>query len=349
MSTRPLPRLVAHADWSKDPKKRWLAIGNLVGSVYHLSAPNHAGDTASLLLRLSRQAVGSLIVGFDFPIGLPNAFAASAQISGFKDILPQLGTEKWATFYKVSNCRADISVTRPFYPYRPGGTSQAHLTKALGMRHIHDLLRICERRTATRGDACVLFWTLGPKQVGRGAIVGWREVLAPALKDSNLDVAVWPFDGTLDQLLRNRQCIVVETYPAEACLHLGMTPPGRAWSKRDQKDRTKQGCHLFKWAESRGVIIETDLEDKILDGFGTTVAGEDPFDAVLGLMSMIEVLLDRRSDGVPSIGHIRDIEGWIFGQAYEPDNLQDIAGPPVWGASKTSHANIESVGSRIGR
>lgn len=349
MSTRPLPRLVAHADWSEDPKKRWLAIGSLAGSSYHLSAPKLVGDATSLLLQLSQRAVGSLIVGFDFPIGLPHAFAASVQIFGFKDILPQLGTGKWATFYEVANCRADISVTRPFYPYRPGGASQAHLTKALGVRHIHDLLRICERRTATRGDACVLFWTLGPKQVGRAAIVGWREVLAPALKDSNLDVAVWPFDGTLDQLLRNRQCIVVETYPAEACLHLGMTPPGRAWSKRNQKHRREQGCHLFKWAESRGVPIETDLEDQIRDGFGTAEAGEDAFDAVLGLMSMIEVLLDHRSDGVPSIGHIHDIEGWIFGQAYEPANQQNAADPPVRGASKRSRANSESAGSRAGR
>jgi len=59
---------------------------------------------------------------------------------------------------------------------------------------------------------------------------------------------------------------------------------------------------------------------RIRDGFGTAEAGEDAFDAVLGLMSMIEVLLDHRSDGVPSIGNIRDIEGWIFGQAYEPAN-----------------------------
>ena len=50
----------------------------------------------------------------------------------------------------------------------------------------------------------------------------------------------WPrvhlriLDGDLEELLRRDSCVVVETYPAEACLHLGMKPPGSAWSKRRQ-------------------------------------------------------------------------------------------------------------------
>jgi len=264
MSTRPLPRLVAHADWSKDPKKRWLAIGSLAGTSYRLSAPQRVGDVPSLLRRLNERAGGgTLVVGFDFPIGLPSIFAKYAQITRFLDILPLMGSGNWAGFYDIATSPAEISFHRPFYPYCPGGKLQVHLTSALGVSSIRDLLRLCERSTANRVDACALFWTLGAKQVGRAAICGWRDMLAPALLDSGLDVAIWPFDGSLTELLQNRRCIVVETYPAEACLHLGMTPPGRTWNKRNQKHRKEQGCHLFKWAESRGVPIETDLEYQI--------------------------------------------------------------------------------------
>jgi hypothetical protein len=42
------------------------------------------------------------------------------------------------------------------------------------------LRRQCERATPTRRAACPLFWTLGSNQVGKAAISGWQEVIAPA-------------------------------------------------------------------------------------------------------------------------------------------------------------------------
>src|SRR5690606_36678987 len=75
---------------------------------------------------------------------------------------------------------------------RPGGTSQRHLIDGLGVESMTDLLRVCERRNGTRGAASPLFWTLGGKQVGKAAILGWKEVLAPALRDPELDVKLWP-------------------------------------------------------------------------------------------------------------------------------------------------------------
>src|SRR5579871_2953882 len=58
----------------------------------------------------------------------------------------------------------------------------------------------CEWRTATRGDACVLFWTLGGNQVGRAAIIGWQDVLAPAMRAMTPPLFLWPFHGTLADL-----------------------------------------------------------------------------------------------------------------------------------------------------
>src|SRR5215469_1950241 len=71
------------------------------------------------------------------------------------------------------------------------------------------------RKTANGSQAaCPLFWTLGASQVGKGAIVGWREVLAPALRDDEA-VLLWMFDGRLCELLRPGTIVIAETYPTE--------------------------------------------------------------------------------------------------------------------------------------
>src|SRR5437773_11362000 len=55
------------------------------------------------------------------------------------------------------------------------------------------LLRACDYSTADRYKACEIFWTLGANQVGKAAIAGWRDLLAPAVRDKA--IAIWPFDG----------------------------------------------------------------------------------------------------------------------------------------------------------
>jgi hypothetical protein len=137
-------------------------------------------------------------------------------------------------------------------------------------------------------------------------------------------VAVWPFHGRLDDLLKDRQYVIVETYPAEACLHLGLMPPGRGWSKRRPADRQSLGKVLLKCADRRSLLFTKKLEAEILGGFGPKESGEDPFDAVLGLMSMTEVLLGDRPEGAPITPAIREIEGWILGMP-----LRSLAGYPT--------------------
>ncbi len=316
MATRRLPTLVAHADWGSKPIKRWMAVARLTGNTYELDTPELVGDVPSLLTRLDKRVTdgGPFVIGFDFPIGVPVSYARCSDIARFVDELPKFGSGRWSQFYELAISPAQISPHRPFYPSRPGGTSQQALALALGMRDIQHLLRVCEHGDAHRGDAAVLFWTLGPKQVGRAAIIGWRDVIAPSLRQKDYRVAVWPFDGEFDLLLQQSRCVIVETYPAEACLHLGLAPPGRGWSKRCQADRRGQGDGLLLWARKRGVTLSERLRTMICDGFGAGESAEDPFDAVLGLMSMIEVLLGHRSPGRHPESAIREVEGWIFGQ-----------------------------------
>lgn len=194
-------------------------------------SPFESFEPGTLLQRLRDRAGGdTTAVGFDFPIGVPAAYARRAGIEDLLNLLPRLGQGRWADFYAVASTPEDIDLTRPFYPMRPGGTKQKHLTDALGVDGMEELLRRCDRANDTRGAASPIFWTLGGKQVGKAAILGWREILGPALRDEELDVSIWPFD------------------------------------------------------------------------------------AMLGLLSMVEVALGYRSAGAPETEEVRRVEGWILGQ-----------------------------------
>lgn len=299
-------------------------MAQLSNGTYDLAAPEPVGDTATLLSRLRRRAQGmQVIVGFDFPIGVPLAYAERAGISSFVAALPQFGHGRWSEFYDPAEAQSEIAPERPFYPRVPGGTSQRDLVQGLGVKSMDDLYRACEV-SQERPKACSLFWTLGAAQVGRAAISGWREVLVPALEQSAIRVAVWPFHGDLDAVLRDSDCVLAETYPAEACLHIGLRMGG--WSKRRQSDRQLQGDGLLMWAAGRHEVhISPGLELAIRDGFSAHPTGEDQFDAVVGLMSMLEVVTGHRSDGAPGSSASPEVEGWILGQQANTSAFESVA------------------------
>ena len=77
-------------------------------------------------------------------------------------------------------------------------------------------------------------------------------------------------------------------------LHIGLTPPGRGWSKRSQSDRKRISNKLFEWVRKRNVSLSPNLENEIRSGFGDSKDGEDRFDSVIGLFSMLETVLGYR-------------------------------------------------------
>jgi SAM-dependent methyltransferase len=151
---------------------------------------------------------------------------------------------------------------------------------------------------------------MGPKQVGKAAISGWRDLLVPVLSSHDPSVAVWPFDGELHELLRSGGVTVVETYPAEFYRHLGL----ELGSKRNQKDRRTNAPLLLEWAEKLETEPTSEMRAIVRDGFGPSPDGEDPFDATVGLLGMLNVVLGDRPSGEPSDAVIRKIEGWMLGQ-----------------------------------
>jgi hypothetical protein len=223
-----------------------------------------------------------------------------------------LGTPPWETFIDVARSKADISLHRPFYPHAAGGTRRRHLVDALGLASEDDLYRRCDVATGRR--ACPLFWTLGSNQVGKGALTGWREVVMPARTKGS--VSLWPFDGTLAELLGKRQAVIVETYPGDVYSYVGATLPATSdgRGKRVQASRAQSAPGVLAWTRKAGVDLTSMLEAEIRNGFGADDDGEDRFDATVGVLGMLAVLLGLRAENLPIEATVRQVEGWILGR-----------------------------------
>jgi hypothetical protein len=261
-----------------------------------------------------------MLLGFDFPIGLPMRYAQRVQTSQFMDILALFGSGSWKDFYQPAMSEQEIDLHRPFYPMLPGGARRSRLAEGLQIP-FDDLYRQCDRARPNRRAACPLFWTLGGQQVGKAAIAGWREILQPALDDPLTKPLIWPFAGWLKDLLQPGILVVAETYPAEFYRHLGIEfshpMKGRKSGKRSQSDRAANANRLLEYSSKWNIHLEAALVELIQDGFGRKASGEDPFDAVVGLWGMIEALDHWGADYEPQEAAVRQIEGWIFGMPAE--------------------------------
>jgi hypothetical protein len=251
-------------------------------------------------------------VGFDFPIGLPAAYARRAGIEHFATALSGFGKGRWRDFYNVALNPEQIALTRPFYPDRPGGRSRRQLLDGLGLQTWDSVHRRCDRSTPSRLAACPMFWTLGGNQVGKAAIVGWRDLLTPARRDG-VDLAIWPFDGALGDLIHGHRFVVAETYPGEVYGHLGLSLRGRG-GKRSQAARSANASLLLEWAKRANLALAPALRAEITAGFGSRPGADDRFDAVIGLFGLINVIGGARPSGEPDDPVARQIEGWILGQ-----------------------------------
>lgn len=304
------PAVIAHCDWSIEARKRWMAVALQRGDRYHVTAPESVGSTADLIDRLRTRAVaaGPLLLGFDFPIGLPAAYGARTGLACFRQFLDVAGEGKWADWFRVATIPREIAVTRPFYPARPGGTLRSHLFEGLGLQAA-DLLRECERPAPGRATPAMLFWTLGGNQVGKAAITGWREIIQP----NRHRIGLWPFDGPLSRVLAENKTVIVETYPGDAYGQIGIAR-APVWSKRRQEGRRSVCGFLQRWIESHASVDAVALLPCLADGFGADAAGEDRFDCAIGLLSMIDVVLGARGEGAPLEAPVTTWEGWILGR-----------------------------------
>lgn len=308
--------LAAHADWSSDPRKCWIAVARRdAEGRWTAKAPVPVGPPDSLAARLIATAAGgAAVLGLDVPLGLPRLYAARhAGATGFPAFLRTLADRP--SFFTVATTLEDVTPDRPFYPTRGArGMTRAAHAAALGLPDPSCLGRRCDLRTATRPAGAPLFWTLGANQAGKAAIHAWRDMLLPALAEGEA-IRLWPFEGTLAELAQPGALVLAETYPAECYRHIGVRLAG---SKRRRSARLAAGAALIAWARDAGVTIAPDLAAAIADGFGADAAGEDRFDCVCGLFGVLNVLLGRRAEAYPDDPALRRWEGWVLGQTDQP-------------------------------
>lgn len=250
--------------------------------------------------------------GFDFPIGLPESYGISTGLSGFREVLTSAGRlSGWERFFDVADVPGDIQLSRPFYPRSSKkGVSRASLWGALGVSSFEDLLRECERGGPGRREACSIFWTLGGNQVGRAAAAGWQEIVRPALEQG---ARLWPFDGTLPALSQTNGLVLAETYPADAYAVVG-APFSSRESKTSQTHRASKAEAILAWAKVKAVDLSA-VEPVLTDGFGVSKSGEDPFDALLGLLAMIAVVDGDLQEATATLKSEKARwEGWILGR-----------------------------------
>jgi hypothetical protein len=298
-----------HADWSTTASKRWVSEANWLEGRWRVSAPRLVGHTDDFVALLTNTDVSTL-AGFDFPIGLPIAYASQTDFRNFSAAIDAFGAGAWEDFYRVGDIPTEVSISRPFYPrVSSANAKQILLLNALNVHTIDELLRQCDRATPLRRAACSMFWTLGGNQVGKAAISGWREVVQPARRAGSL---LWPFDGRLAELQTRCNTVICETYPAEAYRHIGVAFES-AESKTRQIDRRRASSKLLNHCEESQIVMLPEMLTTLKDGFGSLSDGEDRFDATIGLFGMIEVVEGRRQEGGED-PTAKIWEGWILGQ-----------------------------------
>jgi hypothetical protein len=307
--------LAVHADWSVDPRKRWLTRARRHAGGWRVAAAEPVGDLATLLPRLLAGAAGGAVaLGVDLPLGLPRAYARRhVADADFPAFLRSLAARP--EFFEVCGSLAEVLPDRPFYPARglAGMTRAAHAA-ALGLGGAAGLSRACDRATAERPAGAPLFWTLGANQTGKAAITAWRDLLLPALRLPEPPL-LWPFEGDLLPLLARGRIVMAETYPAEALRHLLLRMNG---SKRRQADRAALARPLHAAMARLAAEPDAALLAALQDGFGADAAGEDRFDSLLGVLCVLNVLAGNRPDGVPDDPWLRRWEGWVLGQTALP-------------------------------
>jgi hypothetical protein len=120
-----------HADWSVAPAKRWMAIAERGPAGWTVAAPEPVGATTALLTNAFSAAANGqrVLVGFDFPIGVPAAYGVQTGYKTFRNLLLAAGEGTSTRFFDVAVPRRYLAwpavlssgIEKGRYPSRTGG------------------------------------------------------------------------------------------------------------------------------------------------------------------------------------------------------------------------------------
>jgi hypothetical protein len=251
------------------------------------------------------------------PIGFVDAWYDGANVKDFKSLLGLLDTDDWQDFFEICQTPDEIRHIRPFYPQSSGtkgSVTRHHLINALGVADFNALHRACEFATDKRNAACPSFWTLGANQVGKGMLHGLKNLIIPGYVEG---FNIWPFTGDLAASSRTHGVTLIETYPGE--IYGWLAEPSEL-TKSNQDSRKKYLQKLLDAAHAKGIEISPAVWADIADGFGADHGKDDAFDALIGVLGLIEIAEGRRPEHLPLTPSVLEREGWIVG--LDPNDIK---------------------------
>jgi hypothetical protein len=99
--------MLVHADWSTNARKKWMTSAERIPQGWLITAPRlvpSASDFMDQWLFSDR----TVLVGFDFPIGVPAAFGRRTGFDHFPEALTKFGIGEWASFFVIADRPEDI-------------------------------------------------------------------------------------------------------------------------------------------------------------------------------------------------------------------------------------------------
>ena len=299
--------LAAHADWSIDPRKRWVAVARRAAAGWVLASAASGRRRADFLARLRAEA--GWRAGGARRRSAARACRAPTRRSGAEaDFLQFLqAARNWPDFFRVCATLEELAPDRPFYPARGiAGMTRASHAAALGLGAATGLSRACDRATAERPAGAPLFWTLGANQSGKAAIAAWRDMLLPALAAGEA-VRLWPFAGPFRVAAGARRGGAGRDLSGRGAAPSRHPPEGQ----QAPPGRPCRGVACRCWPRCSGWTSPPSaaLRPPCVDGFGADAAGEDRFDCVLGVLCVLNVLAGNRPDTAPDDPWIRRLGG----------------------------------------
>jgi hypothetical protein len=305
------PTTILCADWGKAANKRsvWAADVHGPSRVRRL---HRAAWTLPLLLEEAETLGGSgpVLVVLDVPLGVPQGYLAAVNSEAGLGATPTfLDLLTWTIavphFFDPAIDPRDWSLARPFFIVGAGAGGRTAFDYAAARAGVPSLLRHIDRHT----NANRVFITAGiPGSVGSSACDVWMSLRA--LVTLPRSFAVWPFEGSLEDLTGTKTVTIAEVYPRAAyatALVDGVVTERRRikLAKTDARCRHSAIQQLLgmRWVRYSGVSFE---------GIEWARNNEDDFDACLTAAALLRCCLEELPFSQP-LDYAARAEGGILG------------------------------------
>lgn len=289
------------ADWAKVPNKRrvW-EIRRSTTAVRSVTAD--CGTDFVSILQYARCLDGPVILGIDAAIGVPAHIVKRFSIAQRCPQADFFAWIQWLFNYGQPDLPAltpgQWSYARPFISILPGkGTRNAFTDNGIILN------RQCE---AGLGSNSPIIVSGIPGTVGSGSRELWRELAQFTTLPASGEFRRWPFDGNLNQLLREKAVVLAEIYP-KACYGIALCDSLPANLMAIAKTR----------AEARSATVSQLLATighaLKIENIGDCYSCEDDFDAMISTVALYRLL--ESGCGFGPENAVNQAEGAILGKS----------------------------------